>query len=68
MLLSRRFDTAGQIQKISGNHKLHDDKLVSRMASGGINVCVKKIFAGTGGAARNIQVQNNIIFKCNIQM
>lgn len=54
MLLSRRFDTAGQIQKISGNHKLHDDKLVSRMASGGINVCVEKIFAGTGGVARNL--------------
>jgi len=54
MFLSRWFNTAGQIQKISSNYKLHNDKLVSRVASGGINVCVEKIFAGTGGIARNL--------------
>jgi len=54
MFLSRWFNITGQIQKISSNYKLHNDKLVSRMASGGIDVCVEKIFAGTGGTARNL--------------
>lgn len=59
MLLSGRLHAAGQVQKISGNYKLHDDKLVSRMASGGINVRIEEILAGTGGAPGNLQVRDN---------
>lgn len=57
VLLSGRFDAAGQIEKVPGDHKLHDDKLVSRVAPGSTDVRVEEILTGTGRTAGNLQVR-----------